>query len=130
MKTKDFVTGLQHIGLPTANFEETLRFYQSLGFTEVLKTNNPSSSEQVAFLSLTNLIIEVYESENVVGKPGAIDHIALDVTNIEAAFEFAVQENYNLLDRAIQFLPFWEKGVQFFTILGPNGEKIEFSQKL
>ena len=30
----------------------------------------------------------------------------------------------------IHFLPFWDNGVRFFTIEGPNKEKIEFSQYL
>ena len=42
----------------------------------------------------------------------------------------AVQAGYTMLDKEVQFLPFWEKGVRFFTILGPNGEKVEFSQML
>ena len=28
----------------------------------------------------------------------------------------------------VHFLPFWENGVKFFTIEGPNKEKVEFSQ--
>ena len=27
-------------------------------------------------------------------------------------------------------LPFWENGVRYFTVLGPNGEKVEFNQYL
>ena len=30
----------------------------------------------------------------------------------------------------VHFLPFWENGVKFFTIEGPNKEKVEFSQYL
>ena len=30
----------------------------------------------------------------------------------------------------IEFLPFWEKGVRFFKVLGPNHEPVEFSQIL
>ena len=63
-------------------------------------------------------------------KSGAIDHIALDVVDIDTAFEIAQAGKYNLLDDSIQFLPFWENGVKFFTILGPNGEKVEFNQRL
>ena len=33
-----------------------------------------------------------------------------------------------MLDSEINSLPFFEKGVRFFTILGPNAEKIEFNQ--
>jgi hypothetical protein len=35
-----------------------------------------------------------------------------------------------MLDTKIQLLPFWEQGVKFFTVLGPNEERVEFSQYL
>lgn len=31
-------------------------------------------------------------------------------------------------DTSVSFLPFFENGVRFFTIIGPNSEKIEFNQ--
>ena len=37
---------------------------------------------------------------------------------------------YDTEDTAINFLPFFEKGVKFFTIIGPNREKVEFNQYL
>lgn len=61
---------------------------------------------------------------------GAVDHIALNVTDIEEIYEIAKKRKYCILDDGIQFLPFWENGVRFFTIFGPNKEKIEFSQYL
>ena len=39
-------------------------------------------------------------------------------------------KNMNTLQDEIHFLPFWDNGVRFFTIKGPNEEKIEFSQFL
>ena len=30
----------------------------------------------------------------------------------------------------VHVLPFWENGVKFFTIEGPNKEKVEFGQYL
>ena len=94
------------------------------------RTKDPANEKKVAFLRLKNLTIETYESDAPAGKPGAIDHVALDVTDIEETFRIVQAGGYELLDQSIQFLPFWEKGVRFFTILGPNGEKIEFSQML
>ena len=35
-----------------------------------------------------------------------------------------------MLDTKVNGLPFWENGVKFFTIEGPNKEKIEFCEKL
>ena len=67
---------------------------------------------------------------NAVGKPGAIDHIALDTTDIEAAFAAAKEAGLTMLDDEIHGLPFWANGVKFFTVKGPNGEKVEFCQKL
>ena len=66
------------------------------------------------------------------GVPGAIDHIALNVTDVEKVYEAIVNDgSYTICDpeKGIQFLPFYN-GVKFFTILGPNGEKVEFNQKL
>jgi hypothetical protein len=35
-----------------------------------------------------------------------------------------------LCDDHVNFLPFWENGVRFFTVTGPDMERIEFCQKL
>jgi lactoylglutathione lyase len=123
------ITGIQHIGIPTKDMQKTLDFYNGLGFETVFETLNPASNEKVAFLRLKNLVIETYESA-ASGKPGAIDHVCLDVLNIENVFSELRSGEYNLLDDEIQFLPFWENGVRFVTIDGPNTEKIEFCQKL
>lgn len=130
MKLQNLVTGIQHIGIPTNDIEKTIAFYCSLGFEVALRTINESANEQVAFLRLKNLTIEAYENHSAVLRTGAIDHIALDVLDIDAVFQEIKAGGYALLDKEIQFLPFWENGVKFFTIEGPNSEKIEFSQRL
>lgn len=125
---KELVTGTQHLGLPTADLDQTLSFYQGLGFRVAYQTVNDGG--RVAFLRLGDLTIETYESREAAGRPGAIDHVALDVTDVDAAFAALQAGGYRLLDGAVQYLPFWDRGVRFFTIQGPNGEKIEFSQML
>lgn len=122
------INGIQHIGLPTASMADTQSFYEGLGFEIAFGINNKGS--EVKFFKLGNLVIEAYEKSDAVQMPGAIDHIALDVKDIESAFDAAKQNGYEMLDEEIQFLPFWAKGVKFFTIMGPNKEKIEFSQML
>lgn len=126
----NLTTGLQHVGIPTQNISQTIAFYVGLGFKISLKTRNEATGEDVCFLRLKNLCIEVWQTKAVAGKPGAIDHIALDVTDIEDAFQQVSASGYHVLDEKIQFLPFWQNGVRFFTILGPNSEKLEFSQML
>ena len=126
MKFPEMLTGVQHIGVPTNDLEKTVAFYETIGFQPVLEIVN----EGVTFLQLKNLVIETYENHAAVGKPGAIDHIALDTTDIEAAFAAAKEAGLTMLDDEIHGLPFWANGVKFFTVEGPNGEKVEFCQKL
>ncbi|WP_101909751.1 VOC family protein [Marasmitruncus massiliensis] len=130
MTVSSLLTGLQHIGIPTNNLDRTADFYHALGFESVLEAVNEAAHERVAFLKLGNLMIETYENHCAVGRAGAIDHIALDVNDIESAFSMTKAAGLKLLDTEIQSLPFWERGVRFFTVEGPNMEKVEFCQKL
>lgn len=127
MDLKENLVGLEHVGVPTADIEKTIAFYESLGFTVALRTAIPEGGK-VAFLQLGNVMIETYESDDVAGKPGAIDHLALKARDIEAAFKAVKALGYEMVNDEIEFLPFWENGVRFFTFYGPNREKIEFSQ--
>ena len=127
MDLKENLVGLEHVGVPTADIEKTIAFYESLGFTVALRTSIPGGGK-VAFLQLGNVMIETYESDDVAGKPGAIDHLALKARDIEAAFKAVKALGYEMVNDEIEFLPFWESGVRFFTFYGPNREKIEFSQ--
>ncbi len=128
MELKQNITGLQHLGLPTDDIEKTIGFYQSLGFDVAWETVN--GSERVAFLRLHGLTIETYENHQAAMRNGAVDHIALDVADVQAAFDQVSALGYKMLDTEVNFLPFWERGVRFFTIEGPNHEKVEFSQML
>ncbi len=125
-----YITGLQHIGLPTNDIGVSVDFYQTLGFRTVFETVNEKVDEKVAFLRLGDLTMEIYENKQVALADGAWDHVALNVTDIESVFQAAKENGLQILDREIQFLPFWEHGVRFFTVKGPDGEKVEFSQYL
>ncbi len=127
MKIKDFTTGVQHIGIPTNDINKTIEFYHALGFDTALRTVN--GTEEVAFLQLHNLIIETYQNHQAKMEYGAIDHIAIDVKNIEDLFQVVKEAGtFKMLDQQVNGLPFWENGVKFFTIEGPNKEKIEFCE--
>lgn len=130
MKLGSFAAGLQHVGLPTNDLDKTIAFYEGLGFENVYETVNEAANERVAFLRLANLTIEAYENKQAAMSSGAIDHLALDVTDIDACYAQAVQQGYEVVSSGIESLPFWEKGVRFFIILGPNKERLEFNQML
>lgn len=132
MKTglKEQLNGIQHIGIPTNDIEMTIQFYGKLGFEIALRTINEEADEKVAFLKLGSLVIETYENKVAKMETGAIDHVAIDVKDVEKVYELVNQAGLNTTQDIVHFLPFWENGVKFFTIKGPNREKIEFSQYL
>ncbi len=122
------VTGLQHIGLPTNSMKDTLDFYTKLGFELALQTAN--GEIPVCFLKLGTICIETYENGEAAQKRGAIDHIALDVDDIQAAWEAVKAAGLTVIESEIQALPFWDNGIRYFNVLGPNQEVVEFSQIL
>ena len=131
--------GLQHIGLPVTNLERSKAFYSELGFVEIMRTDLPRASEaiQVAMMHHEELTLELYQLEKEERQmianrtDGHIDHIALDVMDIEQAYTEICAAGLEVLEEnAPVFLPFWDQGVKFFTIRGPDGEKVEFNQIL
>lgn len=129
-KLGDFALGLQHVGLPTNDLKATIAFYEGLGFETVYQVRNEAAGEDVAFLRLKNLTIEAYENGQAAMQSGAIDHIAIDVDDAEAACRLAQEQGYQIVSNGVEFLPFWQNGVKFFILLGPNQERVEFNQYL
>ena len=117
MNLQDNATGFQHIGFPTNDLQETIAFYEKLGFSVALRTYNEEAGEAVAFLQLGNLMLEIYENHQASMQAGAWDHLAIDVKDIEAAYEEICALGLNNQKDIIHFLPFWERGVKFFKVL-------------
>lgn len=130
MNLREHLIGIQHIGIPTNDIERTITFYKKIGFDIVLQTINKEADEKVAFLKLNTLMIETYENKAAKMEDGAINHIAIDVKEIENVYQWINENGMNTTKDVLHFLPFWENGVKFFTIEGPNKERIEFSQYL
>lgn len=129
MEIKDFCTGLQHIGVPTLDIDKTIGFYESLGFETIYRRTN-DNGQRVAFLQFGNLQVETYDKEPVAMQAGAFQHIAIDVKNIEALYEVVQKQGFNIIEPPIHDLPYWEHGIRYFKIEGPNKETIEFCEKL
>ncbi|AZZ61669.1 VOC family protein [Oenococcus oeni] len=129
MALKNFFTGIQHVGIPSADLDKTIDFYKSLGFEEAGLFKN--GKNRCAFMRFGNLTIETWEGDPAVMKAGAINHISLNTTDIEKAFSAAKEQGLRLVNDEIQSIPsFWHRGIRFFNILGPNEETIEFCQIL
>lgn len=127
MKLSDSVTGLQHVGIPSDDLQKSIAFYEALGFTKIYET--PNGEENVAFMTLGALVIELYGNREVKGKNGAIDHIALNSTDIDASYAACKELGLTFYEH-ITTLPFWANGIRYFSIAGPCKEIIEVCQKL
>jgi len=128
--SEEFYTGIQHVGIPTGDLPATIEFYQTLGFDVVREEYLKESDCRVCFLKLKNLVIETYDSHEAAIKAGAVDHIALDVNDINGAWKFAGEKKLKILEEEIVSLPFWSNGIKCFKVEGPNKEKVEFCQIL
>ncbi len=127
MEWNENITGLQHIGIPTNDMDKTVDFYQKIGFE--IAHEAMDGEVRVVFLKLKDLVLETYENKAAALCDGAVDHIALNVMNIEEAYKFITGLGIKILTE-ITFLPFWDNGVKFFIAQGPNLERLEFAQHI
>ena len=49
-----YCDGIQHVGISTDHLENTIHFYEDLGFQVILSTCVPEKNQHVAFLQLGN----------------------------------------------------------------------------
>lgn len=125
---EQYTNGLQHVGIPTLDMTATTDFWKKFGFT--LKGSFENGPVMVKFFELNNLVIETWEAsiEEANQKVGAINHISIDTDDAEALFAALKGNDLNVLNDEVQQLPFWENGIKFFNIQGPNQEIVEFCE--
>jgi len=131
------LTGLQHLGLPVADLKKSRAFYERLGFRQVMAAELPQAVDSilVAMMELNGFVIELYQltgedlKEIRSRKDGHIDHVALNVRDIDAAYRELKAAGIAPLEPAPVYLPFWEYGIRYFNVLGPDGERVEFASK-
>ena len=98
------IKGIQHIGIPTQKYQETLDFYRSLGFDIINQENY--QGHRVAFLRIHNVMLEV-------------DQLFREMQGV-----------YRLRSTEVEQLPYWKSGIRFFKVEGPNHEVIELCEML
>lgn len=123
---RDYVTQYQHIGIPTNDIAATKSFFMSMGFEPVFETVN--NGEQVCFLAMGQIVIETYQNGKAAMARGAVDHIALDTRDLPACVEEVKAQGYTVVEGPA-YLPFYEHGVAYISIMGPDMEVVEFNQR-
>ena len=134
----DFIHKIQHIVIPAHDLEISIPFYKRLGFENVMESPFEFDGGYGTCVMMKNheVIIELYQmpekqlTEIKQRKSGHIDHFAIDVIDIEIAFETLKKAGFEMLESTPTFLPFWKNGTRFFNVKGPSGETIEFNQIL
>ena len=119
---------LQHIGMPTDDLKATVAFWEKLGFKKLGEFDTDDQGNEVVFMQYNHLTLEIWTGDGAVRKTGAINHISLNTKDADAAFKAAKAEGFKLKDDEVQHLDFWDKGINFFNIEGPNAETIEFCE--
>lgn len=132
------LSGLSHLGIVVSDIEISKKFYKRFGFKEVLKTKIKEDQNETKIIVLekdgvriqliqpTDKSLEEVKSR----KDGHIDHVAFDVKDVDKAFQELKDAGIKVVQDKPVFLPLWEKGIRYFNVLGPDGERLEFSQRL
>jgi catechol 2,3-dioxygenase-like lactoylglutathione lyase family enzyme len=132
------IDGWSHLGIPVTDLVKAKKFYRQFGFIERWYVEIPKGDgvQPVSMMEKDGLFIELYQpwgpdrQKVAERKDGHIDHIAFTVKDIDRAFQEVKKAGLETMEEAPVSLPFWDNGIKYFNIRGPNGEKLEFSQIL
>lgn len=121
---------LHHIDIWANNVNDSLRFYQALGFKKVNEFDNIEKNKKIILLELDNILLEIkhhYEDNCEHNKVICGDNkiFGLSVDNINDAKLFI--ENKKLTSEKID-IQTGILGQKYFLIHDPNGILIEFIQ--
>ena len=130
--------GWSHLGIPSTDIDISRQFYSQFGFEEIAyaEVEVDDGTIKVAFMEKDGFVLEFYqlagEALNEVSNrsDGLIDHIAFNVDNVDKAYAELKAAGIDLVEDAPVPLPLFEKGVKYFMIRGPDGEKVEFNEMI
>lgn len=128
---KQYANGFHHYGLPTADMDATIDFYnKKLGMDIIFSTTVEESGKpcRVVHFKLGSMLVEAYERSAVPKAAGAIDHIAFATGDIKGAFDEAKMLGLRFAKEEIGISDYWPGTARWFHLVGPSGEFVEFAQ--
>jgi len=116
-----YIKGLAHIGVIVNDMNKSIDFYKKLGFV-LDKEENPGV--KLAFISAGTCLIELIEKPHE-RTAGIVDHIAIEVSDIEAAVKAANEKGITIDLAAIRGVNIMGSIKNVF-FQGLDGERLEF----
>jgi lactoylglutathione lyase len=134
MDFNKYVKGIHHIGIPVLSMEKTKKFYLGLGASIDHEQTDEFEGRpiKVTVFVLYGVKVETYERPETAGKEGAIDHVAFEVADIDELYKEVKEAGYKLMNDCrdeVQTTSYWPATTRWFIIIGPDGEKLEFTQR-
>lgn len=120
------MVGLAHIGIMVKDIEVSKKFYMELLDFE-LKAEYKLGDMTLSFLDLGDCKLElVGKASNEARLPGTVDHIALEVEDIEPLMCKLIEKGVKFDTDNYGYMPNLFNGVRNVFFKGPDGERIEF----
>jgi len=124
--SKGNVKGLSHIGIMVKDLDASVDFYKRLGFVLDNEESIPARNVRLAFMSAGTCLIELVERADYEPRPaGVVDHIALEVDDIDAAVASANEKGISINAAEINAANILG-GIRNVFFVGPDGERLEF----
>jgi len=131
---KGRITGLAHIGVFISDKERSITYYsEMLDFECYHRVNieEKNGTVRIAFIKNGSCVIELVQLPDAAQKPdGPIDHIAMDVDDIDAAMANLKAKGIKFETDEPLFLSTMFSGVKYAFFRGPDGEHLELNQIL
>jgi glyoxylase I family protein len=119
------LTGTHHVALLTRNFAEMEHFYsQTLGFPITRRWDDVT----IIFIDVGSTTIELIGRETAPlpnSEPGAFNHLALQVANLDEAYAELVAKDVKIKTEPRNF-----KDVRICFFYDPDGNSLELVQEL
>ena len=116
------VIGLHHAGVHVTSLERSIAFYQAV-FGLRLVAQLSLGTEQLAFLGAGRTRVELIADGATDRQTGVVDHLALEVDDLDGWVPRLRERGVRLLDEAPVEVP--ALGARILFCLGPDGERIE-----
>ncbi len=157
--TKPLVSGVDHVGVcvhscvTDEDINTAFNFYNLIGFNPVMDKvlEDDKCKTSVMMIRVGETTFELYKQDSKTANnnanaadiccPGTLNHFSFKVDDVNYAHKKVVEfinnkemnpgNKIHILEGTTEpnYLPFWERGVNYFTVQGAFGERIEFLQR-